>query len=62
LKEWDFEIPNDNRPLSLLPVASKICQRVALNQLTEYLSRKKRLRFIRVVIKRGIRQKRLIYF
>ena len=62
LKEWDFEIPNDNRPLSLLPVASKIFQRVALNQLTEYFSRKKRLRFIRVVIKRGIRQKRLIYF
>lgn len=43
LKEGDFEKPNDNRPVSLLPVASKICERVALNQLTEYLSRKKRL-------------------
>ena len=32
LKEGDYEIPNDNRPVSLLPVASKICERVALNR------------------------------
>ena len=43
LKEGDYEVPNDNRPVVLLPVASKFCERVALNQLTEYLSRKQRL-------------------
>ena len=32
LKEGDYEIPNDNRPVSLLPVASKICERVVLNR------------------------------
>ena len=29
--------------MSLLPAASKVCERVALNQLTEYMSRKNRL-------------------
>ena len=28
----DHEIPNNNRPVSLLPAVSKICERVALNQ------------------------------
>ena len=32
-KDGDHEIANNNRPVSLLPVASKICERVALNQL-----------------------------
>ena len=32
-KDGDHEIPNNNRPVSLLPAASKICERVALNQL-----------------------------
>ena len=32
----DPEIANENRPVSLLPALSKICQRVALNQFTEY--------------------------
>ena len=40
LKEGDYEIPNDNRPVSLLPVASKICERVVLNQLMEYMYQK----------------------
>ena len=40
LKEGDYEIPNDNRPVSLLPVASKICERVVLNQLMEYIYQK----------------------
>ena len=43
LKEGDHEIANNNRPVSLLPVASKVCERVALNQLTTYMSNKKRL-------------------
>ena len=34
---------NNNRPVSLLPIVSKICERVALNQLTPYLEYKKRL-------------------
>ena len=31
---------NNNRPLSLLPAISKICERVALNQLTSYMNEK----------------------
>ena len=40
LKEGVYEIPNNNRPVSLLTVASKICERAALNQLMEYMSQK----------------------
>ena len=28
----DLEVANENRPVSLLPALSKICERVALNQ------------------------------
>ena len=42
-KEDNHEIANNNRPVSLLPAASKICERIVLNQLTEYLTIKKRL-------------------
>ncbi len=38
----DHEIPNNNRPVSLLVAASKICERVVLNQLTEYMINKKK--------------------
>ena len=38
VKEGDNEIPSNNRPISLLPALSKICERVALNQFTEYLN------------------------
>ena len=31
-KDGDHEQPNNNRPISLLPVLSKICERFALNQ------------------------------
>ena len=41
LKEGDHEVANNNRPLSLLPAISKICERVALNQLTSYMNEKK---------------------
>lgn len=40
LKEGDHEIPNNNRPVSLLPAMSKICECAALNQLTEYTTRR----------------------
>ena len=36
LKEGDHEVANNNRPVSLLPALPKICERAALNQLTEY--------------------------
>ena len=42
-KHGDHEIPNNNRPVSLLPAASKICERVSLNQLMTYMTTKRRL-------------------
>ena len=42
-KEGDHEIANNNRPISLLPILSKVCERVAHNQLMEYLTSKDRL-------------------
>ena len=36
----DPEVANENRPVSLLPALSKICERVALNQFTEYAIRR----------------------
>ena len=33
----EHEQPNNNRPISLLPVLSKVCERVVHNQLTSYL-------------------------
>ena len=42
-KEGDHKVANNNRPVSLLPAVSKICERVALNQLTSYLKNKNRL-------------------
>ena len=35
-----MEVANENRPVSLLPALSKICERVALNQFTEYATRR----------------------
>ena len=43
LKDGDHEVPNNNRPVSLLSAISKICERVVLNQLTDYLVLHKRL-------------------
>lgn len=31
-KQGNHELPNNNRPISLLPVLSKVCERVAYNQ------------------------------
>ena len=42
-KAGDNDIPNNNRPISLLPVLSKVCERVAHNQLTSYLLSRDRL-------------------
>ena len=43
LKEGDYEQASNNRPISLLPIMSKVCDKVALNQLTPYLTSKQRL-------------------
>lgn len=43
LKEGDHNVASNNRPLSLLPVASKVCERIVLNQLSDYLSDHNRL-------------------
>ena len=39
LKEGDHEVANTNRPVSLLPALAEICERAALNQLTENTTR-----------------------
>jgi hypothetical protein len=43
LKDGDHEQASNNRPLSLLPVASKICEKVVLIQFNSYLLRNNRL-------------------
>ena len=41
-KEGDHEKPNNNRPVSLLPAFSKVCEKVALNQFMAFLESKHR--------------------
>jgi hypothetical protein len=43
LKEGDHEVAANNRPLSMLKVLSKICEKVALNQFSGFLNRTDRL-------------------
>ena len=40
LKDGNHEEPYNNRPISLLPILSKVCERVALNQITPDVKRK----------------------
>ena len=42
-KEGDHEQTNNNRPISLLPMLSKVCEKVVLNQVVSYLDINKRL-------------------
>ena len=42
-KQGNHELPNNNRPISLLPALSKVCEGVTYNQFVTYLIRKKRL-------------------
>ena len=37
------EAASNNRPISLLPIVSKVCEKTALDQLTSYLTEKQRL-------------------
>jgi len=43
LREGDPEIATNNRPVSLLPAASKVCERIALNQMMTYLEKEEHL-------------------
>ena len=42
-KDGDLELANNNRPVSLFPAVSKICERLALYQLMAYMKSRKRL-------------------
>ena len=42
-KDGDHQQANNNWPISLLPVLSKICERVAHNQFNSYLTSRERL-------------------
>ena len=42
-KDGDQEILSNNRPLSLLEVLSKVCERVALDQFSSYITENQRL-------------------
>ena len=37
LKKGDHEVASNNRPLSLLPVAAKVCEKIFLEQFSKYL-------------------------
>ena len=41
LKEGNHEVADNNRPISLLPMLSKICDRVAIMQLNAYMESRK---------------------
>lgn len=51
MKEGDHEIANNNHPVSRLPVASKVWERVALNQLATYMNKTGTSLNIKVAIK-----------
>ena len=42
-KQGNHELRNNNRPISLLPALSKVCERVAYNQFVTYLTKEERL-------------------
>ena len=43
LKDGDHEVPNNNRPISLLPVLSKVAERIALIQFNDFLTTQDKL-------------------
>jgi hypothetical protein len=42
-KEGDHEVSSNNRPISLLVVQSKVCERLALERFSGYLTSNSRL-------------------
>ena len=45
LKDGDHEVPNKNRPISLLQVFSKVAEKIAFCQFNNYLTETNRLTF-----------------
>ena len=43
LKDGDHEVPNNNRRISLLPVHSKVAEKIALIQFNDFLTKKDKL-------------------
>ena len=43
LKDGDHEVPNNNRPISLLPVLSKRAEKIALIQFNDFLTKQDKL-------------------
>ena len=56
-KESNSEEPANNRPISLLPVLSKVCERLAHRQFVEFLTTSDNCRSTKMVIGKCIRQK-----
>lgn len=42
-KEGDYEKSNNNRPIPLLAIFSKVCEEIVINQMLPYLNSNKRL-------------------
>ena len=42
-KDGNYEVAANNRPISLLPIASKVCERIVLDQFNKYLTENKLL-------------------
>ena len=60
LKKDDFEEPGNNRPIALLRVFPKVCEKAVLNQLTPYLKTNKWLAVEQNRKKSGTPLKRLL--
>ena len=43
LKDGDHEVPNNNRPISLLPVLSKVAEKIVLTQFNDFLTKQDKL-------------------
>ena len=57
LKDGDHEKAANNRPLSLLAVASKVLERIVLNQFSAYLTKTTALPHTKAAIKKLILQR-----
>ena len=43
LKDGDHEVPDNNRPISLLPILSKVAEKIALIQFSDFLTKQDKL-------------------
>ena len=53
-KKGDTDDPSNYRPLSILPIISKIFERSAVNQLVEYLENQKLLTDVQHAYRKGL--------